>query len=165
MSTSRSFSDGEPEELPSWKTSTLSPDPDALPTYPLNCEEPEKWREFHGDRVVFVFTTRDLPVPEGADVTSVSGPVTGVLSEIRDAAGESDVWIVGGGELAAQFYDAGALDEIALSIAPVALTSGAPLFPRRVESDRLRLVEARQVGQFARLRFVVDAPRVGPAGD
>ena len=64
-----------------------------------------------------------------------------------------------------QFYDAGALDEIALSIAPVALTSGAPLFPRRVESDRLRLVEARQVGQFARLRFVVDAPRVGPAGD
>jgi len=40
LSTSRSFSDGEPEELPSWKTSTLSPDPDALPTYPLNCEEP-----------------------------------------------------------------------------------------------------------------------------
>ncbi len=128
-------------------------------------DHPEKWHELFGTRRTFVFTSRNLPVPEGADVTSVSGPVTGVLSEIRDAAGESDVWIVGGGELAAQFYDAGALDEIALSIAPVALTSGAPLFPRRVESDRLRLVEARQVGQFARLRFVVDAPRVDPAGD
>ena len=128
-------------------------------------DHPEKWHELFGTRRTFVFTSRNLPVPEGADVTSVSGPVTGVLSEIRDAAGESDVWIVGGGELAAQFYDAGALDEIAISIAPVALTSGAPLFPRRVESDRLRLVEARQVGQFARLRFVVDAPRVGPAGD
>jgi dihydrofolate reductase len=77
--------------------------------------------------------------------------------DLREAAGGSDVWIVGGGELAAQFYDAGALDEIAISIAPVALTSGAPLFPRRVESDRLRLVEARQVGQFARLRFLVTA--------
>lgn len=118
-------------------------------------DHPEKWPELFGTRRTFVFTTRNLPVPEGANVTFVSGPVSAVLSEIRDAAGESDVWIVGGGELAAQFYDADALDEIAISIAPVALTSGAPLFPRRVESDRLRLVEARQVGQFARLRFLV----------
>jgi len=116
---------------------------------------PEKWRELFGSRRTFVFTSRTLPVPEGADVTFVSGPVSGVLPDILEAAGESDVWIVGGGELAAQFFDAGALDEVAISIAPVALTSGAPVFPRRVESDRLRLVEARQVGQFARLRFLV----------
>lgn len=120
-------------------------------------QHPERWQELFGSRRTFVFTTRELPVPEGADVTFVSGPVRDVLSDLREAAGASDVWIVGGGELAAQFFDAGALDEIAISIAPVALTDGAPLFPRRVESDRLRLIEARQVGQFARLRFEVDA--------
>jgi dihydrofolate reductase len=114
---------------------------------------PQKWSEFHGDRPVFVFTSRELPIPEGADVRLVNGPVADVLPEIRDVAGDGDIWVVGGGELAAQFLDAGALDEIALSVAPVALESGAPLFPRRVESDGLTLVSAMQVGQFARLVY------------
>lgn len=116
---------------------------------------PERWREFHGDRPTFVFTTRELPVPEGADIRFVSGPVADVLAEIRAAAGDGDIWVVGGGDLAGQFLDAGVLDEIALSVAPVALTAGAPLFPRRVESDRLRLVSASAVGQFARLVYRV----------
>ncbi len=116
---------------------------------------PEKWQEFFGERPVFVFTTRELQVPAGADVRFVSGPVVDALAEIRGAAGEGDVWVVGGGDLAAQFLEAGALDEIAVSVAPVTLGSGAPLFPRRVESDRLRLVSAEKVGPFARLVYEV----------
>lgn len=116
---------------------------------------PERWQEFHGEKPTFVFTTRDLPVPEGADIRFVRGPVADALPAIRAAAGDGDVWIIGGGDLAAQFLEAGALDEIALSVAPVALTGGAPLFPRRVESDRLRLESAQKVGQFARLVYSV----------
>jgi len=119
---------------------------------------PERWREFHGDTPAFVFTTRDLPIPEGADVRLVAGPVAEVLPTIREAAGDGDIWVVGGGDLAGQFLDAGALDELRLSVAPVALTGGAPLFPRRIESDRLRLVSARGVGQFARLIYEVVPP-------
>lgn len=117
---------------------------------------PEKWREFHGDRPTFVFTTRELPVPAGADVRFLSGPVADALPVIRAAAGETDIWVVGGGDLAGQFLDAGALDEIAVSIAPVLLSGGAPLLPRRLESDRLRLVSAKAVGQFARLVYAID---------
>lgn len=116
---------------------------------------PEKWREFYGSRPTFVFTTRQLPVPDGADVRFVAGPVVEALPDIRDAAGDGDIWVVGGGDLAGQFLDAGALDEIAISVAPVALSGGAPLFPRRVGSDRLRLLSATAVGQFARLRYAV----------
>jgi len=116
---------------------------------------PEKWAEFHGDRPTFVFTTRDLPVPEGADIRFVRGPVAEHLPAIREAAGDGDIWVVGGGDLAGQFFDAGMLDRIAISVAPVALDGGAPLFPRRVESDRLRLVSADKVGQFARLVYDV----------
>lgn len=116
---------------------------------------PERWQEFHGTKPTFVFTSRDLPVPEGADIRFVSGPVSDALPAIRAAAGDGDVWVVGGGDLAGQFLDAGALDEIAISVAPVALTGGAPLFPRRVESDRLRLESARKAGQFARLVYRV----------
>ncbi|MBD3756545.1 MULTISPECIES: dihydrofolate reductase family protein [Microbacterium] len=116
---------------------------------------PEKWREFHGDRPTFVFTTRELPKPDGADITFVSGSVADLVPRFRAAAGDRDIWVVGGGELAGQFLDAGVLDEIAVSIAPVLLTGGAPLLPRRLESDRLRLVSARAVGQFARLVYAV----------
>lgn len=118
---------------------------------------PEKWAEFHGDRPTFVFTTRDLPVPAGADIRFVSGPVAEALPAIREAAGDGDIWVVGGGDLAGQFLDAGALDEIALSVAPVALTGGAPLFPRRVESSRLQLASAAAFGQFARLIYTVQS--------
>jgi len=116
---------------------------------------PEKWREFHGDRPTFVFTTRTLPVPDGANITFLSGPVAEAMPTLRAAAGESDIWVIGGGDLAGQFLDAGELDEIAVSIAPVLLMGGAPLLPRRVEADRLRLVSAKAVGQFARLVYAV----------
>lgn len=119
---------------------------------------PERWAELYGARPTFVFTTRELPVPAGADVRLVRGSVAGALPAIRATAGAGDVWVVGGGDLAGQFLDAGALDEIALSVAPVTLLGGAPVLPRRVESERLRLVSAKQVGPFARLVYRVERP-------
>lgn len=118
-------------------------------------EHPEKWKEFHGEKPVFVFTSRDLPAPEGADIRFLSGAVGDHIDAIRAAAGDGHIWVVGGGDLAGQFLDAGLLEEIAISVAPVALTGGAPLFPRRVGSNRLRLVSARAHGQFARLVYEV----------
>ena len=116
---------------------------------------PGKWQEFHGEKPTFVFTTRELPVPAGADVRFVSGSVVGAIDAIRAAAGDGDVWVMGGGDLAGQFLDAGLLDVVAISVAPVALSGGAPLLPRRVEADRLRLVSAEAAGQFARLVYEV----------
>lgn len=118
---------------------------------------PERWGELFGRKPTFVFTSRDLPIPDGADVRLVAGDVADALPAIREAAGTGDVWVVGGGDLAGQFLDAGALDQIAVSVAPVTLTGGAPLFPRFVGSDRLRLISASAVGQFARLVYEVRA--------
>lgn len=123
-------------------------------------EKPERWAELYGNKPTFVFTTRELAVPRGADVRFVSGSVCDTLVEIRRAANGGDIWVVGGGDLAGQFLDAGALDQIAVSIAPVALEGGAPLLPRRVEANRLRLISAKAVGQFARLVY-----EVRPGGD
>lgn len=117
--------------------------------------QPDKWQQFYGDKPTFVFTSRRLPVPAGADVRFVSGAVSDVLSMIIDAADGGDVWVIGGGDLAGQFLDAGALDEIRLSVAPVALDGGAPLLPRNLRADRLRLVSASAFGQFARLVYSV----------
>jgi dihydrofolate reductase len=62
------------------------------------------------------------------------------------------VWIVGGGDLAGQFADAGLLDEVIVYVAPVTLGGGSPLLPRRVE---LRLEETAQNGDFVTARYSV----------
>jgi len=118
-------------------------------------EHPEKWHEWYGDRPTWVFTHRDLPVIPGADVHFVSGDVDQHLGALTDAAADRAVWLVGGGELVGAFDDAGALDEIRLNMVPVALGGGAPLLPRRITSDRLSLVDVRQVGQRVDLRYAV----------
>jgi len=103
----------------------------------------------------FVFTHRDLTPIDGADVRFVSGEVSATYAEIAAAAGTRDVWVVGGGDLAAQFAEAGHLDEIIVSIAPVTLGAGRPLFPRRWD---LRLVELAQNRAFACARYEVVEP-------
>ena len=80
---------------------------------------------------------RDLPPDEG--VTFVArGRARRCTQQMVAAAGGKDVWVVGGGDLAGQFADAGLLDEVITYIAPVTLGSGRPLLPRRLE---LRLEE------------------------
>lgn len=124
--------------------------------------QPTKWQEFYGDSPTFVFTSRELPGPDGADVRFVNGSVTEALPAIREAAGDGTVWVVGGGDLAAQFLEAGALDRICLSIAPATVAAGAPLLPRVLGPERLRLLTARAAGPFARLEYEV-LPASGPA--
>ncbi|MFI5693704.1 dihydrofolate reductase family protein [Kribbella sp. NPDC051586] len=117
--------------------------------------EPATWQTYYGTRPMFVFTTRALPVPAGADVRFVQGPVADHLETIRAAAGGDDVAISSGGELAGQLLDAGALDEITLGIAPVALTGGTPLLPRRLEADRLQLTAFERHGQLLNVTYTV----------
>lgn len=116
---------------------------------------PEKWPEYYGRRPMFVFTSRELPVPEGADVRFVSGDVVDHLPAIKQAAGEHDIWLIGGGDLVGQFDDAGALDRLELSYAPATLPGGMPLLPRRIGPDRLVLRDVQRVGQFAQLIYDV----------
>lgn len=120
---------------------------------------PEKWPSYYGARPTFVFTGRELPAVPGADIRFVRGDVRDAWASIREAAGDKDVWIVGGGDLAGQFADAGLLDEIRVSIAPAVLPSGMPLLPRRIGADVLTLTAVRQAGAFAELTYAVKAQR------
>ena len=106
----------------------------------------------------WVFSSRSLPVVEGADIRFVRGDVRPVHAEMRRAAGEKNVWIVGGGDLAGQFYDAGLLDEIIVQVGSVTLGRGKQLFPRRVTSQPFRLLSTRQVSAgFAELRYAISS--------
>jgi len=104
----------------------------------------------------WVFTSRTLPAAPGADLHFVRGDVRPVHSAMRAAAGSRNIWVVGGGDLAGQFYDVGLLDELVVQVGSVTLGKGKPLFPRRLTSPPLTLVSVRQVGtSFAELRYRV----------
>lgn len=62
------------------------------------------------------------------------------------AAGSGKICIVGGGDLAGQFYDGGFPDEPILQVGAVSLGMGKPLFPRRVLSPVPQLRSVRQIG-------------------
>jgi dihydrofolate reductase len=109
----------------------------------------------------WVFTSRQLPTVPGADVRFARGDVRPVHRAMMEAAGGKNLWIVGGGELAGQFYDAGLLDELFVQVGSVTLGAGKPLLPRAITAPPLRLVSVRAVGTgFAELHYVVPRPAV-----
>jgi dihydrofolate reductase len=80
---------------------------------------------------VFVLTrhARDpLPKQGGTSFTFVSDGIESALEQARLAAGEHDVAIGGGANVAQQYLAAGLLDEVHVHVAPVLLGDGTRLF-------------------------------------
>jgi len=117
-------------------------------------KDPEDWK-WPYEIPCWVFTHRQLRVVPDAQIEFTSEDVASVHQKMVEAAGERNVWIVGGGDLAGQFADAGLLDEVLVTIAPVTLGAGAPLLPRRIE---LELDEMGRNGDFACARYSVVRP-------
>lgn len=92
----------------------------------------------------FVFTHRELE-PWGEGISFVQGTPADHRAAIEAASGGKDVWMVGGGALAADFAEAGMLDQAIVSIAAVTLGAGRPLLPRRFE---LSLTDVARNGAF-----------------
>lgn len=92
------------------------------------------------DLPTWVFTSRELPVPDGAEVHFVSGSVADHQPTLERASGERDLWVVGGGLLAAQYQQAGLLDELRVTVMPIALGAGAPLLPVAAPTPVFELV-------------------------
>ncbi len=53
----------------------------------------------------WVFTSRELPTVRDAEIRFVRGDARPVHEQMRVAAGDRNLWMVGGGELAGQFLN------------------------------------------------------------
>ena len=116
-------------------------------------EDPEKWPY---DVPVWVFSSRELPMVDSANIRFVQGDVGPIHADMVKAADGKNIWLVGGGDLVGQFHDHGLLDEIILSVAPVTLGSGAPLLPRKITTPPMKLSSVDKRGDvFAVLTYEV----------
>ena len=109
-------------------------------TYEFVLEEASTWA--YAGKPTWVLSSRELPRFEGAEpLTITNAAVTDLYDEMVAAAGERKLWVVGGGNVASQFADAGLLDEVWVTVVPVVLGSGKPLFDRRVPGPPMRPTE------------------------
>lgn len=117
--------------------------------------EPGKWP--YPDMPSYVFTRHEYTAPAGSDITFVRGEVTEFLADFERDAGGKNIWVVGGGNLAAQFASVGLLDELILSVIPVVLGDGKRLLPLAGPTPPLELAASRTMGRgIVELRYRLD---------
>ena len=120
-------------------------------TYEWLLERVEKWP--YPENPSWVFTHRELKPYEGGDIRFVQGSPGEHLDEMRTAAGDKNLWVVGGGDLASQFADQGLLDELILNVASAVLGEGIPLFAGHIPGHlRLTATEVKGPG-MVELRY------------
>ncbi|PLT28118.1 dihydrofolate reductase family protein [Peribacillus deserti] len=89
------------------------------------------------------------------NVTFFNGDIAEFMHELKTKAGKA-IWLVGGGELLHSFLKEKLLDEIIITLAPVVIGKGIPLFKEDELGIELTLKDIRRFNQFAELHYKVN---------
>ena len=98
----------------------------------------------------WVLTHRPEIIADNHPVQTFAGDVAELHAKLLSVAAGKDVWVVGGGDVAAQFAHAGLVDEMIVTYAPCSLGGGSRLLPIRSEWAR---VESGVNGEFVCARW------------
>ena len=112
---------------------------------------------FHHPVFVVTHQKRDPWVrPGGTTLHFVNDGIESALEQAREAAGDFDVRIAGGGATILQYVNAGLIDEFTIALSPVFFDSGVRLF-EGVDADRvaLDLVRAEASPRVTHLTYAV----------
>jgi dihydrofolate reductase len=98
---------------------------------------------FHTPVFVVTHEKRDpWERPGGTTFHFVNDSIEAALDQAREAAGERDVRIAGGGETILEYVNAGLIDEFSIALSPVLFGTGVRLF-EGVDADRVALEPVR----------------------
>lgn len=97
----------------------------------------------------------DADTEHPQEVTFTTGPIASVVEELRPAG---DIWLVGGAELLASFRRGEFVDEYLLTVMPVLLGDGVPLFRGGLPRQTLQLKASLGYGSgVVQLSYAVEA--------
>ena len=104
------------------------------------------------DKKSFVFTKNtNQNKDENADFVS---DVEKFVKDDFPNAGEN-IWLVGGAQIISSFLKHGVVDEIIISVIPVLLGKGIPLFKNIENETKLEFVKTEKYGQLVDLHYKV----------
>lgn len=110
----------------------------------------------YGEKPVLVATNRPL-TPAADMVRAVSGSIEEIIEEAKTAAQGKDVYL-DGGILIRQGLDAGLVDELVVTLVPVVLGEGVPLFAGVTQRHRFEILEYGRYGDMLQLQMRVKQP-------
>jgi dihydrofolate reductase len=120
----------------------------------------DPWEGWWGDdppfhTPVFVLTHHERDPLELSDTTFhfVTDGVESAVEQAKQAAGDKDVLLGGGAEIAQQCLAAGLVDEMQLSLVPILLGSGARLFDNLDGVEGFEQVEAIDAPGVTHLKY------------
>ncbi|HSH78314.1 MAG TPA: dihydrofolate reductase family protein [Herpetosiphonaceae bacterium] len=120
----------------------------------------EAWGDnppFHVPVFVVTHRARETAVKQGGTTfTFVTDGIESALHQARAAAGDQDIAVAGGANIAQQYLKAGLLDEIQIHLVPILLGDGRRLFDNLgsapIEMESTRVIQSPRV---THLRFRV----------
>ena len=89
-------------------------------------------------KTTYVVTTQPLQNPPDANIKTFAGDAADLVAQIRQTT-DQDIWLVGGGQLVTAFADQHLIDEYIITIIPLILGDGIPLFHDLQVEERLQL--------------------------
>ena len=108
---------------------------------------------------VFVLTHHEretVPKEGGTSYTFVTDGIESALDQARAAAGDKDILVAGGADVAQQYLKAGFLDEIQLHVSPLLLGDGVRLFEGLGPDDaELELADVTESPVVTHIRYTV----------
>lgn len=119
-------------------------------TYDWSLEELDTFP--HQGKECYVFTRS--PEENTEHVTFVNGDIPDLVKKLKQKKGKN-IWIVGGGELLYSFLEEGLIDEFIVTVSPVILGNGIPLFKEGDYHFELSLKGTKRFNQFIELRYEV----------
>jgi dihydrofolate reductase len=90
-------------------------------------------------RAAYVFS-RERAGGRDAHAQFVGEPVGAFMRRLRQQPGR-DIWLVGGGQLVREFLNEGLIDDFIVSVHPIVLGAGLPLFPAPSRDTPLRHIK------------------------
>ncbi|MFC7365844.1 MULTISPECIES: dihydrofolate reductase family protein [Bhargavaea] len=108
-----------------------------VPEEGASAEETDFWEQINSKEKIVFSRTKD-----GDDAVYIRDDIPGAVAQLKAQTGK-DLWLYGGAELITTFINEGLVDEFRLSVHPVVLGEGKPLFTDVRERLDLKLADTR----------------------
>ncbi|WP_153723168.1 dihydrofolate reductase family protein [Sporosarcina cascadiensis] len=115
--------------------------------------EQEKGQFPYSNKDSYVFSRSSIK--DTKDVTFVNGDIVDFTNNLKKEDGK-DIWIVGGGDILYTFIKEKLVDDLIVTVAPIIIGEGIPLFKAGDYQLDLSLRGTRTFNQFVELHYTVN---------
>jgi dihydrofolate reductase len=106
----------------------------------------------HSDKETYIFSRQEKAQAE--NIKFVNEDVSHFTQKLKQQDG-TDIWLVGGANLLDEFIIKNLVDEMIITIAPLILGNGIPLFKKNNLELNLSLKESKHYGQFIQNHYIM----------